>query len=461
MNKQRHYIFHESTISLCSQCLCKIPAKIIIKDKSVYLLKNCLKHGEQLELLEEDAEYWLKRREYDKPGTKCRLQTKINKGCPFDCGLCPSHEQHTCIGLIEITNKCDLKCPVCYACSGEGEFLDVSKIETMMDFYQNSEYNKGEILQISGGEPTTHPKILEILKIAMSKKFSYVMLNTNGLRIANDEEFVRELSKFKSKGGFEVYLQFDGFCRKAHKKIRGKEDILELKKKAISNLQKYKIPITLVVTVEEEVNDKEIGRIVEFGMKEDYIRGINFQPIAFFGRLDKHNLKNRATITGILKKIEKQTKGKLKKQDFIPLPCNVERVAITYLYKKDGEFFPITRNVKIKKYLPMIKNTFAFNTEGVFKQTAKSLLKGRVCQCLSFLNDFKSLIPINLNFKSKEDKIDYVNNNTFRISVTSFIDVYNFDIKSMQKECVHFITPDLKKIPFSAYNMFHRKCLKK
>lgn len=354
----RDYIFHEFTNSLCPQCLQIIPAKVILKDKKVYLLKYCPIHGEQMELLEEVAEYHLKKKKYDKPGTPMKVYSKVEKGCPYDCGTsgtCPQHDQHACIGLIEVTTKCNLKCPLCFADAGEGEFLSIDKIEKMMDFFIDSEHGQGEILQISGGEPTIHPDIIEIIRIAKSKNFKYVMLNTNGIRIAEDEEFTRQLQQFV--GGFEVYLQFDGFKETTYNTLRGK-NLLPIKKKALANLSKYKIPTTLVSTITAGVNDDEIGEIFTFGINTPYVRGINFQPAAFFGRVCDIDRNNRVTLSGIIKRMEIQSAGMLKMDDFIPLPCNSERVSITYMYKtSQGGFIPITRNAKILEYLHLINNT--------------------------------------------------------------------------------------------------------
>ena len=116
------------------------------QNNSIYLLKYCKQHGQQIELLEEDADFYNKRHLYNKPSTPSKTQTKINKGCPFDCGLCPDHEQHTCIGLIEITSACDLKCPICYANAAQNTFISLKKIEEMMDFFQDSESGKAEIV---------------------------------------------------------------------------------------------------------------------------------------------------------------------------------------------------------------------------------------------------------------------------------------------------------------------------
>lgn len=454
-NENRDYIYYEYTQSLCCQCLQTIPAKIVFRDNSVYILKYCPTHGEQIELLEEEQAYHLKKKQYDKPGTSMQIHTKVEKGCPFDCGICPQHDQHACIGLIEITTACNLECPLCYAQAGKGEFLPIQTIEKMMDFFQESEGNNAEILQISGGEPTLHPQIIDILKLAKSKKFKYVMLNTNGLKIAEDESFVSELQQFI--GGFEVYLQFDGLKDSTYEQLRGKP-LLQTKKKAIETLAKYKIPSTLVTAVKAGINDTELGSIFNLGLNQPYVRGINFQPAAYFGRVNHAEKEKRVTLSGVLKRLEAQTSGLLRMNDFIPLPCNSERIAITYLYKSSkGGFVPVTRDARIKDYLHIINNTFVFTVEDALKNAGGSIRDIKTtCDCFKFLNDFRQIVPFDFFLKSKEKKMEYVDQNTFRISVSSFLDAYNFEMKGMQKECVHIITKDLRKIPFSAYNMLYR-----
>lgn len=450
----RDYIFHEATVGLCGQCLKTIPAKVIFKD-AVYLLKNCQEHGIQQELFEEDIGYYLKKREYDKAGTAPVAQTKFSRGCPYDCGLCTEHDQHTCIGLIEVTNRCDQNCPVCFAQSGEGGFLDLEQIEAMMNYYQEAEHGTAEILQISGGEPTAHPDILRIIEMAKEKKFKFVMLNTNGVRITEDEAFVQELHRFTK--GFEVYLQFDGFDSKTGRMLRGK-DLTELKRRAVQNLAKYEVPVTLVATVGNGVNDHELGKIITFGIDSPWVRGVNFQPLGRFGRMDELPEHPEITVSGILRRIEKQMNGMIRLDDFIPLPCNVERIAITYLYKQKSGFVPITRQARIKEYLPVINNTFAFKVEDMLKDAGEGLFSWcNTCGCLKFLDDIRKFVPKNLKLLSPAERLRLINEHTFRISVNAFIDPYNFDLKSMQKECVHIITPDLKRIPFSAYNMLYRK----
>ncbi len=446
---EKDYIYYLETTSLCPECLQRVPAKAVIRDNRLLLRKNCPQHGPQETLWEEDASWYLNRYQYDKPGTACATQTAVEKGCPFDCGLCPDHEQHTCIGLVEVTADCDLNCPVCYADSHRGgPHLPVQKIDEMLDFFVESEGGSAEILQISGGEPTTHPDILNIIASAMAKPIKYVMLNTNGLRIAEDPEFAGELAKFR--GGFEVYLQYDG---DDGRELRGRQ-VAEVKQEAIKRLLAHKIPITLVCTVENGLNDDRLGEVLSFAMNTPGIRGVNFQPLAYFGRRQHDAPSARATLTGVINRIEKQTNGLLKKSDFVPLPCNVERVALTFLYRKGKDFIPITRKMDVKDYLPLIRNTLEFDASDI--QEIMSGKNGCGCSCLDFARDIAPLVPLKVLTMNKEDRMSYIDSNIFRITVTSFIDAYNFDLKSMRKECVHIITPDLKKVPFSAYNMIHR-----
>ncbi|MEG0852280.1 MAG: radical SAM protein [Angelakisella sp.] len=446
----RGYTYHSFTRSLCNHCNTLIDGKIVYSADEVNIIKNCPVCGEQTELLEEDTNYFLSKAKYDRDGTTSTVQTTTDKGCPYDCGLCPSHDQHSCIGLIEITKNCNLGCEMCFAkSSGQGSDLSLETIGAMMDFYMEAENGAAEILQISGGEPTLHKDILEILQMGKDKGFPYVMLNTNGIRIAEDEHFVRRLSELR--GGFEVYLQFDGLDDEVYQTLRHKK-LWSVKEKAIRLLEKYKIPTTLVVTVAHGVNDSRLGELLTYSMKKSCVRGVNFQPLCFYGE----KTSPRVTLSGVLRRIEQQTGGMLRLTDFIPLPCNVERVAITYLLRGKGGFTPITRDRDLSQFRGEIGNTFLFTVEDTIKNFADDSKIFNVCACCDFINDIKKYLPADFILKSKEEKLQFVDENTFRISVSSFVDRYNFDMKSVQKECVHIITPDLKRIPFSTYNMIHR-----
>jgi uncharacterized radical SAM superfamily Fe-S cluster-containing enzyme len=456
----RPHVLHATTESLCAECLARIPAKVVLRDGEVWLLKRCPAHGAQEALLEEDADWYVRRTEWDKPGTASRAETAAARGCPDDCGLCPDHEQHTCIGVVEITDACDLACPACYAGSGAraGEPIPIEHVRRMLDAYAAAEGGRPEVLQLSGGEPTTHPGIVPILEEAMDRGFRYVMLNTNGLRIDADDAFADALGRIGGKGGFEVYLQFDGVSERGHRHLRGRE-LGDVKRRAISRLAERNVPVTLVVTVAAGVNDDEVGALVAFGLETPGVRGINFQPLARFGRTPPGAQDPRpVTLTGVLKRLEAQMNGMLRRDDFIPLPCDTDRVAIGYLYRETDGFVPILREADVRKHLPLVENTLAFDTADVFRQTAAHLFEGGgFCRCLDFFRQFRPLAPLSLLGRSAAEQARYVTEHTFRITVTSFLDRFNFERRAMQKECVHVITPDLRRVPFSAWNLLHRE----
>lgn len=442
------------TTGFCEACQKPVPAELAERAGKVFLHKHCPQHGFIEELYEEDSAYQHKKIKYDRAATPTGSETVVERGCPYDCGLCPNHNQHTCIGIIEVTNRCDLGCPVCFASSGEGTPLPLATLKKMMRFYWEAEGGKAEILQLSGGEPTTHPDIIKIIAMAKAVGFPFVMLNTNGIRIAEDADFADELAQF-NECGFEVYLQFDGFDDAAYRVLRGKP-LAEIKRRAVQNLAARKIPITLVTTVAKGVNDNRLGEILTFAMNTDFIRGVNLQPLAYFGR-QAAAPRRPITLSGVLGEIERQTGKLIRAEDFIPLPCNVQRVAITYLLKQGGSFVPVTRGKSFEEFAPMVENTFLFTAENILESARKSISSvSSCCGCMSFIKDFTSVLPKGFLWKSAAEKKEYIDTSTFRISVSSFVDMRSFDIESMQKECVHMITEDCRRIPFSAYNMLHR-----
>src|ERR1700687_5933774 len=206
LRRSRPYLFWGQTTSLCETCLLLVPAKIEIRDNEVWYQKRCPQHGSHTTLVSTDAAYWQLCKDYLKPGDRpLALQSRTEYGCPYDCGLCPDHEQHSCLALIEINEHCNLTCPTCFASSSPARTgqRSLSEIEAMLDLLVESE-GQPDLLQISGGEPSLHPQILDIIRAARSRPIRHVMLNTNGLRLASDPDFVAALAEMKR--GLGVYL---------------------------------------------------------------------------------------------------------------------------------------------------------------------------------------------------------------------------------------------------------------
>ncbi len=452
------YIFHEMTRSICPECYQVIDAKVLIRDNRVYMTKWCREHGNFEVLISTDAEYYLNAGRYNRPGQRVKKpHTEKKLGCPLDCGICPDHEQHTCVGLIDITDKCNMHCPTCFADANGKTFLAYEQVEKMMRAYVEQEGNES-VLQISGGEPTEHPRVVDILRLATEFGFRSVMLNTNGIRLAEDQEFLEALSELRTD--IEIYLQFDGFRSQTSAHLRG-EDYVNLKLKAIQNCIRYEIPMHLACTVKKGVNDCELGELVKFAIDTHFIRGINFQPAFWSGRFDRQvNPLERATLTDVIHAIEQQTEGMFRKSDFVPMPCSHPTcISMTYAWVKRGKVKPIPRFVDMDRYLNYFTNSAFMNPEVWYKEALENLFSmSTVVSSAKTMYDFACVCgnPFNKSILSKKERDKLQDQKLFRILILQFEDKYTFDVKRVKKCCIGHILPDGRIIPFCSYNTLYR-----
>src|SRR6266852_2480170 len=399
------HIFYGQTTSLCEVCLALVPTKIVFEEDDVLYLKRCPSHGVQKTRVASDIAYFKSCKEWLKPGDRpLALQSRTHYGCPYDCGLCPDHEQHSCLALIEVNEACNLTCPVCFADSSPQRTKQLSRaeVERMLDALVASE-GEPDLVQISGGEPTLHPEIVDILWLAKSKPIRHLMLNTNGVRIARAKAFVAELARLKP--GFEVYLQFDSLERAALDNIRG-ADLRRVREDALANLEAAGISTTLVCVVKKGVNDGEIGRIIEHALGYACVRGITFQPVQDAGRnlgFDKN--RDRMLLTDIRRAILQQSEI-FRPDDLIPLPCNPDAISIGYGLRQGRRVTPITQLIP----------------------------KDELLAALGY------------------DQV-------FRVLIVQFLDRFNFCLAAVKRSCIHFVTPAGKIIPFDTYNLFYRNGL--
>jgi 7,8-dihydro-6-hydroxymethylpterin dimethyltransferase len=247
----RPYIFYDVAVTICSVCFRKLEGKIVFQDDKVFLLKRCPQHGAERVLVADDVDYYRRCREVfiKQPEMPLAYNTPVKWGCPYDCGLCTDHEQHSCLSLVEVTDSCNLRCPVCYAGSGPErlQHRSLALIEKMFDAVVRNEGHP-DVVQISGGEPTLHPDFFEIIELAKARPIRHLMVNTNGIRIAQDEEFMRRMAE--AMPDIEVYLQFDSFERDALLELRG-ADLHTVREDALDCLNKYNLSTTLVVTLKK------------------------------------------------------------------------------------------------------------------------------------------------------------------------------------------------------------------
>ena len=447
---ERSYIYYDFTISICATCLKRVDAKIIFDDDKVFMLKNCPQHGREKVLIATDIEYYKNCRNYAKRSEMpLKFNTPTHYGCPYDCGLCQDHEQHSCLTVIEVTDRCNLSCPTCYAMSSPsyGRHRTLAEIEQMLDTIVANE-GKPDVVQISGGEPTVHPQFFEILDIAKSKPIKHLMVNTNGIRIAKDEAFVAKLATYAPD--FEIYLQFDSFKKEALEQLRG-EDLREVRRKAIESLNRYNLSTTLVVTLQKGLNTDEIGDIIRYALKQQCVRGVTFQPTQEAGRLENYNSQtDRYTLTEVRSAILEQT-DIFNKHDLLPVPCNPDALVMGYALKLGGEVFPLTRMINPDDLLDNSKNTI------IYEQDER--IKGHLLNMFSTGNsvdsvreDLKSIMCCLPEIDAPQLSYD----NLFRIIIMQFIDAHNFDVRAIKKSCVHIVNKDMKIIPFETMNLFYR-----
>jgi len=453
MAKTRPYLYYDAAVSLCTTCYRRVDAKIVFEEGNVFLLKRCPEHGFERVLMADDVDYYRRCREVflKPPEMPQHYNTPIQFGCPYDCGLCPDHEQHSCLTLIEICDACNLNCPICYAQSGTHRttYRSMEQIEGMLDAVVANEMEP-DVVQISGGEPTLHPQFFEILDAARRRPIKHLMVNTNGIRIAQDEEFAKRLAGYMPE--FELYLQFDSQKREPLMQLRD-ADLRATREKALERLNKLNVSTTLVVTVERGVNDDEMGSIIEFALQQKCVRGVTFQPVQQAGRLGGYSsAEHRLTLSEVRRRILEQT-SVFKPQDLIPVPCHPDSLAMAYALKLGGKVVPLTGMMEPDVLINGGRNTIIYERDEVVRdhifklfstnhspQSQATSLRDLLC-CLP-----KVLAPKNLGYE-----------NLFRVLIVQFIDAQSFDLRSIKKTCVHIAHPDGKRlIPFDTYNMFYR-----
>jgi uncharacterized radical SAM superfamily Fe-S cluster-containing enzyme len=454
--KTRPYLFYDTTSSICTRCFYPVEAKIIFKDNQVFMDKWCAAHGAERVLISDDVDYYRLCREVfiKQPEMPQTFNTKMQYGCPYDCGLCPDHMQHSCLSIVEVTDNCNLNCPVCYAQSGTHRqvhkaFDDILK---MLDAVVANE-GEADVVQLSGGEPTLHPQFWEILDAAKARPIKHLMINTNGIVLAQDPTFVNRLASYAP--GIEVYLQFDSLNANVHKILRG-ADLTRIRQQALENLNAAKLSTTLVMTLKKGLNDHEIGVVIDFALSQPCVRGVTLQPIQNAGRVENYDARShRLTVSEIRRKITEQT-DLFALPDIVPVPCNPDTLAMAYALKLDGKAQPLTRYLDPKTWVQGSGNTIVFERDAALKNTVKQQVFKLFSTNHSPDSQANCLVELMccLPLISAPETLRY--DNVFRVLIVQFMDAYSLDIRALKKSCIHFAQPDGSMIPFETFNLLYR-----
>jgi uncharacterized radical SAM superfamily Fe-S cluster-containing enzyme len=447
----RGEVFIEYTKSICPVCKVVVDGQVNVRDDKVFLRKRCREHGTFEALLYADAQLYFDSLRFNKPGTiPLETQTEVERGCPLDCGLCPEHKQHACLGIIEVNTACNLDCPVCFADSGhqpDGFSLTMEQVESALDAFIAAEGDP-EVVMFSGGEPTIHPRILDFLRLAADKGIGLVTLNTNGIRLAHDRNFVAALAAIEPKP--RIYLQFDGLEEATHRAIRGR-DLRAAKQRALDRCADAGLVVILAAAVERGLNEHEIGGIVRFGMSHPAVKGVAFQPVTHSGRHVEFDPADRVTNADVIHAVADQLPEWFRVSDFVPVPCCFPTCrSITYALVDGDTVIPVTRLLDVEDYLDYVTNrvlpdaTIRQSLEKLWSASAFAGSPGTDTH-LDRLGCVACGLDAPAGLASLAEK-------AFMLVIQDFQDPYTLNVKQLMKCCVQELPPDGRIIPFCAYN---------
>ncbi len=479
----------KTTKSLCPECLDVIDAFILEENGRVMIEKKCRKHGSFKDIYWSNSTQYRRFEKYLHNGEGVKNpQISTNGNCPLSCGLCPTHKTTTILANIDVTNRCNQSCPVCFANASSSGYLyepSIEQIWAMMKRLRDEKPVPCPAIQFAGGEPTMREDIVNMVRMAADFGFIQIQIATNGIKLARSQKLCRELAE---AGLHTVYLQFDGVTGEPYKINRG-YNALPAKLKAIENCRAAGLTsVCLVPTLAKGVNDHQVGDIIRFAANNvDTVKGINFQPISFAGRINKkERMEKRITIPDLSALIEEQTDGIITADDLYPVPftvpvshfvnaneCipNVEFTVHphcgmgTYIYIENGKMIPITRFIDVEGLIEHVQE-LAYNEDNwMGKSIAKIKRIGGLVSALPKYIDL-SKAPGSVDVKKlfidvlKEgtgESVKEFHRHTLFLGAMHFMDLYNMDIERIQRCGVHYATPDGRIIPFCTYNTIHRK----
>lgn len=421
------------TLSVCPVCLSRIPAKKLLEADGIYMEKKCPDHGGFRTLIwEGDLESYRAWAQGDAGGkTRPPRAKPAEQGCPYDCGLCQNHEREGCCVLLELTNRCNLKCPVCFASAGEREPGDLSLEEIGRQYDMLMERGGPFNIQLSGGEPTVREDLDRIIALGREKGFSFFQLNTNGLRLAQEPDYCIEL---RQAGLSTVFLQFDGLDEDIYVKLRGRP-LRDIKLRAIDNCRLAELPVVLVPTVAPGVNDQALGDILRFALdRAPHVRGVHFQPISYFGRCGLERPEKPLTIPAVLRRIEEQTGGLMLASHFggggAESPyCSFHA---SYLRKADGSL----------KALPRRRSQCCCVKSSEARDFVSRQWSGKVADSCC-----------DPDTASLDEFLEQTVRNTFTVSGMLFQDAWNLDLDRLRRCYICEVDSKLGMVPFCAYNL--------
>jgi uncharacterized radical SAM superfamily Fe-S cluster-containing enzyme len=451
-------LHREQTASLCPICLRRLTAYRVCRDETTYLVKRCADHGEFRTPVWRGAPAFDQWRRPKIPVQPPALFTAVAKGCPFDCGLCGEHRQRSCTILIEVTQRCDLACPVCFAAAPyKGAEPSLDEVGRLLRRAQ--EAGPGSNIQFSGGEPTMRDDLPELVALGREIGFNFIQINTNGLRLGRDRAYVKAL---RQAGLASVFLQFDGTEEEIHRRMRGRA-LIKDKAAAVEACAENNIGVVLVPTLVPGVNTRNIGAILKQAL--DWIpavRGVHFQPVSYFGRYPSvPSDASRITLPEVLRAVEEQSGGMIRASHFGPPGCENSLCSFhgQFMLLSDGNVMSLKSPdtgaccaAPVKADIGAARAITSVARQWAGRESALTVVKPEQGCCCREAGGQAADAASNAHM-SLDAFIQRARSHTFSISAMAFQDAWNVALDRVRDCCIHVMAPDGRLIPFCLYNL--------
>ncbi len=445
----------KQTTSLCPECLVRVPADVRARGQQVWMDKVCPEHGPFSALLASDvAHYYQHDAKLDAVGSCC--------GPGQHCG--DQVANHSCNMLIEITQRCNLTCPTCYADSSPDrhETMSVERFRALVDELISLGKGQADLIQLSGGEPTIHPQLLDMVGYALEQGIKQVYINTNGIRLAQ-RSFAEALAAFD--GRVAVYLQFDGLKRSTLRLLRGRESLVDTKRQALANCEAVGLTAVPVMTLTAGINDDEVGTFLDTALAHPRaVQKVMIQPAIYSGRYENPRRVERITVGDVAKLIEAQSGGRWTEADFGPIPCSDPNCfSMAVALRTEAGLLPVSR------YFPRYPTWSRPENLGLINQVSDTFddpkglqsalqwaLQNGALEGLdeAAIDELLDAVQAFSAAQASADPSPY--GGLFAIGIKPFMDAYTFDQDRIDKCCVHIISTEGKPVSFCEYNAVHR-----
>lgn len=464
--KTSPYIYFGMTVSICPTCHASLPASLLERDGRVYMSRTCPTHGRSTALIASDAEWYHEAQHHTSPSALLRgYQTKVAHGCPLDCGVCPEHQQNNAAPVIEITNVCNIDCPICFANNLQNYQMSDEEMDRCLAVIEESGTQVG-VLILTGGEPTAHPRLCELIDRALARSsIPRVAIATNGILLAKKEDLVAKLAA----RGVDVILQLDSRSEQKNRVLRG-EDMAALREGALRLLEKHRVRTTILMTVIKGLNDDEVGSLIDYSLGKSFVTGFEAQAMSYTGkggRQVQFDPMDRITGTDLIRAVEAQSNGRLQRSDFLPMPHpHPNCVAVSYVLRlEDGSLVPFPRFADKGLYREAITGQFIAAPNEKHEALLRRIIDDawvspestdKAPLILSTLKRLLSELFPSGQRLDEQARLRVVEQYVKHVFLHHMMDDHSFDAAVLRKCTSMQVLPDGRMIPHCGYRVIHR-----